>query len=346
MNAGQAPRGYSVILITGGTGYIGSHTFVALAQAGYNALILDNQSNSHPAVLDRLEHICGVRPEFIKGDIRDGALLDEIFRQYPISAVVHFAGLKAVGESVSNPLEYYSTNVNGSLSLLDAMRRASINTFIFSSSASVYGEATSMPIKEDAPRSATSPYGRSKLMVEDILEDLFHAEPGWNIGRLRYFNPVGAHESGLMGEDPSEIPSNLMPYLTQVAIGRREKLSVFGSDYSTADGTGVRDFIHVMDLAEGHVSALDYLLKSGGLLTANLGTGRGYSVLELMKAVEVASARSIPFEMVDRRPGDIAECWSDPSYAERILGWKATRGLEQMCEDNWRWQQHNPDGYR
>lgn len=335
-----------MILVTGGTGYIGSHTCVALAQAGFDTLILDNLCNSHPAVLDRLEHICGTRPNFIQGDVRDSALLDSIFKQYPITAVIHFAGLKAVGESVNKPLEYYANNIDGTLSVLAAMHRAALKTFIFSSSATVYGDPTGVPIKEDAPRSATNPYGRSKLMVEDILDDLHRAESDWNIARLRYFNPVGAHESGQIGEDPQGIPNNLMPFVNQVAIGRREKLAIFGADYPTVDGTGVRDYIHVMDLAEGHVAALNYLMKSVGLLTANLGTGRGYSVLEMVKAFEVASARAVQFEVVSRRPGDIAVCWSDPSYAGQVLGWKAQRGLEQMCADSWRWQQQNPEGYR
>lgn len=335
-----------MILVTGGTGYIGSHTCVALAQAGFDSLILDNLCNSNPAVLDRIERICGTRPNFIQGDVRDSALLDSIFKQYPITAVIHFAGLKAVGESVNKPLEYYANNINGTLSVLAAMHRAALKTFIFSSSATVYGDPDKVPIKEDAPRSATNPYGRSKLMAEDILVDLHRAEPDWNIARLRYFNPVGAHESGLIGEDPHGIPNNLMPFINQVAIGRREKLAIFGADYPTVDGTGVRDYIHVMDLAEGHVAALNYLMKLGGLLTANLGTGRGYSVLEMVKAFEVACARAVQFEVASRRPGDIAECWSDPAYAEQVLGWKARRGLEQMCADSWRWQQQNPEGYK
>lgn len=335
-----------MILVTGGAGFIGSHTCVALAQAGYPTLILDNLSNSRFGVLDRLESICGIRPQFIKGDVRDNVMLDDIFERYNIAAVIHFAGLKAVGESVAKPLNYYDNNVYGTLNLLAAMRRAGVKTFIFSSSATVYGDPASVPIKEDATRSATNPYGRSKLMVEDILADLSYAEPDWSIARLRYFNPVGAHEGGMIGEDPQGMPNNLMPFITQVAIGRREKLLVFGDDYPTMDGTGMRDYIHVMDLAEGHVAALKYCQQSGGLFTTNLGTGQGYSVLQIVKAFEVASQRPVPCEIVARRPGDIAKCWADPSYAEKTLGWKAQRGLDQMCLDSWRWQQQNPDGYK
>lgn len=335
-----------MILVTGGAGFIGSHTCAALAQVGYPTLILDNLSNSRPSVLDRLESICGMRPQFIKGDIRDTTILDGIFKRYNIAAVIHFAGLKAVGESVAKPLDYYDNNVHGTLNLLAAMRHAGVKTFIFSSSATVYGDPASVPIKEDATRSATNPYGRSKLMVEDILADLSYAEPDWSIARLRYFNPVGAHESGMIGEDPQGIPNNLMPFITQVAIGRREKLLVFGDDYHTTDGTGMRDYIHVMDLAEGHVAALKYCQQSGGLFTTNLGTGQGYSVLQMVRAFEVASQRPVPFEIVARRPGDIAKCWADPGYAEKTLGWKAQRGLDQMCLDSWHWQQQNPDGYK
>lgn len=335
-----------MILVTGGAGFIGSHTCAALAQAGYPTLILDNLSNSRPSVLDRLESICGMRPQFIKGDVRDTTMLGGIFKRYNIAAVIHFAGLKAVGESVAKPLDYYDNNVHGTLNLLAAMRHAGVKTFIFSSSATVYGDPASVPIKEDATRSATNPYGRSKLMVEDILADLSYAEPDWGIARLRYFNPVGAHESGMIGEDPQGIPNNLMPFITQVAIGRREKLLVFGDDYPTTDGTGMRDYIHVMDLAEGHVAALKYCQQSGGLFTTNLGTGQGYSVLQMVRAFEVASQRPVPFEIVARRPGDIAKCWADPGYAEKTLGWKAQRGLDQMCVDSWHWQQQNPDGYK
>lgn len=335
-----------MILVTGGTGFIGSHTCVVLAQAGYPTLILDNLSNSQPSMLDRLGSICRIRPQFIKGDVRDNVALGGIFKRYNITAVIHFAGLKAVGESVAKPLDYYDNNVQGTLNLLAAMRCAGVKTFIFSSSATIYGDPASVPIKEDAARLATNPYGRSKLMVEDILADLHHAEPDLNIARLRYFNPVGAHESGMIGEDPQGLPNNLMPFITQVAIGRREKLFVFGDDYPTPDGTGIRDYIHVMDLAEGHLAALEYCQQSGGLFTANFGTGQGYSVLQMVEAFEAASQRPVPCEIVTRRPGDIATSWADPTYAEKTLGWKARRGLDQMCVDSWRWQQQNPDGYK
>lgn len=335
-----------MILVTGGTGYIGSHTCVALAHAGYEILILDNLCNSDSAVLSRLEVLCGSQPNFIKGDVRDRALLQDIFARFPITAVIHFAALKAVGESVRKPIEYYENNIQGTLSLLASMRTAGIKTLIFSSSATVYGDPASVPIKEDAPRSATNPYGRSKLIIEDILEDLVRAERHWNIARLRYFNPVGAHESGLIGEEPQGVPNNLMPYISQVAVGRREMLSVFGGDYPTPDGTGVRDYIHVMDLAEGHVAALKYCEQTGGMLTTNLGTGQGYSVLEMIEAFQTASGKPIPYKIVERRPGDIAECWADPTYAKATLSWSAKRGLTEMCTDTWRWQQQNPNGYK
>lgn len=337
-----------MILVTGGTGYIGSHTCVALAQAGHELLILDNLRNSHADVIDRLEIICGKRPGFIKGDVRDAVLLDEIFASHPITAVMNFAGLKAVGESVDRPLEYYDNNVHGTLQLLAAMARSGCKTFVFSSSATVYGDAASVPIREDSPRSATNPYGRSKLIIEDILADLYLAEPNWRIARLRYFNPVGAHESGLIGEDPQGVPNNLMPFVAQVAVGKREFLNVWGNDYPTPDGTGVRDYIHVVDLAEGHLAALNYLNMpgaeragepTGNLLTVNLGTGQGYSVLDMVKAFEAASGRPIPYKIAARRAGDIAQCWADSSLAYRLLGWKARRGLEQMCIDAWRWQE-------
>ncbi|MEK7875577.1 MAG: UDP-glucose 4-epimerase GalE [Pseudomonadota bacterium] len=327
-----------MILVTGGAGYIGSHTCVALAQAARDIVILDNLSNSQESVLDRLEILCGKRPQLIQGDVRDAALLDRIFAGYPIRAVIHFAGLKAVGESVEKPLEYYDNNVRGTLELLAAMRRSGVKTLVFSSSATVYGDPASVPIREEFPRSATNPYGRSKVIIEDILADLYHAEPDWRIARLRYFNPVGAHESGLIGEDPQDIPNNLMPYIAQVATGQREFLNVFGNDYPTPDGTGIRDYLHVMDLAEGHVAALNYLNEKGGLLTVNLGTGQGCSVLEVIKAFEQASGRLVPCRFAPRRPGDIAQCWADPTRASQLLGWKATRGLDTMCADAWRWQ--------
>jgi UDP-glucose 4-epimerase len=329
-----------MILVTGGTGYIGSHTCVALAQADYNILILDNLSNSHADVVDRIQKLSGKQPCFIQGDVRDAALLDRIFAEHLISAVIHFAGLKAVGESVDKPLEYYDNNVHGTLRLLAAMRRANVKTFAFSSSATVYGDPSSVPIREDFPRSATNPYGRSKLFIEDILADLHRAEPDWRIARLRYFNPVGAHESGLIGEEPHGIPNNLMPFVTQVAVCKREFLNIWGNDYPTSDGTGVRDYIHVLDLAEGHVAALNYLgTHPSAFITVNLGTGQGYSVLEVVKAFEKASGHPIPYKIAPRRVGDIAQCWADPSLAHELLGWKATRGLDQMCADAWRWQQ-------
>lgn len=332
-----------MILVTGGAGYIGSHTFLALSQAGYQPIILDNFCNSRQGVLARLAELSGVLPEFILGDVRDTKLLDEIFKKYPVKSVIHFAGLKAVGESVDKPLEYYDNNVQGTLSLLDAMRRANVKSLIFSSSATVYGDPSAVPISESFPCSATNPYGRSKLMVEEILADLFLAEPDWNLVRLRYFNPVGAHPSGKIGEDPQGVPNNLLPFVSQVAIGKREFLPIFGNDYPTPDGTGVRDYIHVMDLAEGHVAALKYCEKNGGMLTANLGTGQGYSVLEMIAAFEKASGQQIQYKIVARRPGDIAECWADPAHAAKVLGWSAKRGIVEMCADSWRWQKFSKE---
>ena len=333
-----------LILVTGGTGYIGSHTCVALINAGYHVIILDNLSNSSANVLKRLNQIAGQTPHFIQGDIRDRALLDKVFADNRIAAVIHFAGLKSVGESVAKPIEYYDNNVRGTIELLSAMEAAKVRTFVFSSSATVYGDPKSVPIREDFSRSATNPYGRSKVIVEDILEDMHRSNPEWNIARLRYFNPVGAHPSGLIGEDPKGIPNNLMPYISQVAVGRRERLRIYGNDYPTPDGTGVRDYIHVMDLAEGHVFALRFCQDKGGMLTVNLGTGEGSSVLQVIHAFEKASSRPIPYEIVARRAGDIAQCWADPSLAFTKLGWKATRGLAEMCEDSWRWQNNNPEG--
>ena len=333
------------ILLTGGAGFIASHTFIALVEAGYTPVILDNLCNSNPKVLERLERITGVTPLFIKADIRDATALDAAFAAHAIDAVLHFAGLKAVGESVEKPLEYYDNNVRGTLELLAAMRRAKVKTLVFSSSATVYGDPATTPIHEDFPLSATNPYGRSKLMIEEILGDLFKAEPDWNIARLRYFNPAGAHESGLIGEDPQGIPNNLMPYIAQVAVGRREKLQVFGGDYPTPDGTGVRDFIHVMDLAEGHVAALKYFDGAQGLVTVNLGTGKGVSVLQMIAAFEQACGKKIAYQIGPRRPGDIAECWADPALARSMFGWSASRTLSDMTRDGWRWQSMNPTGY-
>ncbi|MCB1967244.1 MAG: UDP-glucose 4-epimerase GalE [Candidatus Accumulibacter sp.] len=327
------------ILVTGGSGYIGSHACVALRAAGHSVTVVDNLANSRPEVLDRVARITGERPVFYEGDVRDRTLLRRIFAASPIDAVIHFAGLKAVGESVAQPLSYYDCNVGGAITLCEAMAESAVKTLIFSSSATVYGDPASVPIREDFPRSATNPYGASKLMIEDILADVAQADPAWRIGRLRYFNPVGAHASGLIGEEPNGVPNNLLPYVAQVAAGKRQRLSVFGNDYPTPDGTGVRDYIHVMDLVEGHLSALDYLLAKGGMLTVNLGTGCGYSVLDMVRAFEVASKRPIPFAVEPRRPGDIAACFADPALARQLLGWQARRGIEEMCSDAWRWQQ-------
>ncbi|GKS85203.1 UDP-glucose 4-epimerase GalE [Acidovorax sp. SUPP1855] len=328
-----------MILVTGGAGFIGSHTCVALAAAGIPYLILDNFGNSRRSVLDRLARITGATPECIEGDVRDEALLARIFAEHPIEAVVHFAALKAVGESVRQPLAYYDNNVAGTVVLLRAMQKAGVRSLVFSSSATVYGEPASVPIREDFPLSATNPYGWTKLMMEQVLADVDAAEPGqWRIARLRYFNPVGAHESGLIGEDPQDVPNNLLPYVAQVAVGMRESLSVYGDDYPTPDGTGVRDYIHVCDLADGHVAALRYLREHPGLLTVNLGTGRPVSVLEMVRGFERASGRPVPYRVVARRPGDVAQCWADPALAEQLLGWKAHHGLDRMCADAWRWQ--------
>lgn len=333
------------VLVTGGAGYIGSHACVALIEAGYEVVVLDNLCNSSVVALERLREICGIAPVFIQGDIRDRDCLDRIFQTHTITSVLHFAGLKAVGESVDKPLEYYDNNVAGSLVLLAAMQHAGVRNMVFSSSATVYGDPVSVPIREDFSLAPTSPYGRTKHMVEDILADWHGANPDWSIGRLRYFNPVGAHASGRIGEHPQGIPNNLMPFVAQVAVGHREKLFVFGNDYATVDGTGVRDYIHVMDLVEGHVVALDYICRQRGLHTINLGTGNGVSVLEMVSAFERASGRAVPYEIVARRPGDIATCWADPSLAQELLQWKASRSLVQMCEDAWRWQEANPGGY-
>lgn len=327
------------ILVTGGAGYIGSHTCVELLAAGYNLVIIDNYSNSKPAVLDRIEKIAGTRPAFMEVDIRDRGALRDVFRQHAIDAVIHFAGLKAVGESVAQPLRYYDNNISGSVALFEVMAESGVKTLVFSSSATVYGDPKSVPIREDFPLSATNPYGRSKLMLEDILRDLSRSDENWKISLLRYFNPVGAHESGIIGEDPNGIPNNLMPYITQVAIGKLQQLSVYGDDYPTPDGTGVRDYIHVVDLARGHLAALKALEKSNGVMTVNLGTGQGYSVLDVVHAFEKASNRPVPYKIVARRPGDVAQCYADPSLAAELLGWRAERGLDDMCRDSWRWQQ-------
>jgi len=333
------------VLVTGGMGYIGSHTCIQMIHAGMTPVILDNLYNSKSTVLDRIEKVAGVKPKFVEGDIRNKALMVELLTENSIDAVIHFAGLKAVGESVQKPLEYYDNNVNGTLVLVSAMREAGVKSLVFSSSATVYGDPASVPITEDFPTSATNPYGRSKLMVEECLTDFQKANPDWSITLLRYFNPVGSHPSGELGEDPQGIPNNLMPFVSQVAVGRREFLSVFGSDYPTKDGTGVRDYIHVMDLADGHIAALQKAGNKAGLHIYNLGTGIGYSVLDMVKAFELASNKQVPYKLVDRRPGDIAECWADPAKAEQELGWKASRTLEEMTQDTWRWQSNNPQGY-
>lgn len=333
------------VLVTGGMGYIGSHTCIQMIEAGMTPVILDNLYNSKASVLERVEKVSGVKPVFVEGDIRNKDLLVSTMQQHGIEAVIHFAGLKAVGESVQKPLEYYDNNVNGTLVLVAAMREAGVKSLVFSSSATVYGDPASVPITEDFPTSATNPYGRSKLMVEECLTDFQKANPDWSITLLRYFNPVGSHPSGELGEDPQGIPNNLMPFVSQVAVGRREFLSVFGSDYPTKDGTGVRDYIHVMDLADGHVAALNRVGQQAGLHIYNLGTGNGYSVLDMVKAFEKACGKPVPYKLVERRPGDIAECWADPSKAQNDLGWKAVRTLDEMTQDTWRWQSHNPQGY-
>lgn len=334
------------VLVTGGMGYIGSHTCIQMIEAGIEPIILDNLGNSKVAVLDRIEALTQVRPVFYQGDIRDEAFLDNIFSEHSISSVIHFAGLKAVGESVAKPLEYYDNNVNGSLVLARSMRKANVKSIVFSSSATVYGDPAIVPITENSPTGATTnPYGRSKYMVEECFSDLFDAENDWSITLLRYFNPVGAHPSGTMGEDPQGIPNNLMPFIAQVAVGRRESLSVFGNDYPTPDGTGVRDYIHVMDLADGHIAALKAVGEKSGLHIYNLGTGKGSSVLEMVDAFAQASGKAVPYTLCPRRVGDIAECWASTEKAEKELGWKATRNVMEMSADTWRWQSNNPKGY-
>ncbi|WP_298012628.1 UDP-glucose 4-epimerase GalE [uncultured Castellaniella sp.] len=334
------------LLITGGAGYIGSHTVLEFLSTGQDVLVLDNLSNSSRESLARVAALTGRTPGFVQGDVRDRALLDRLFEQHAISGVVHFAGLKAVGESVRDPLRYYDNNVGGTLTLCRAMAAAGVHRLVFSSSATVYGDPTVMPITEDCPTGRpANPYGRSKLMVEQLLQDLAAADPRWSIALLRYFNPVGAHASGRIGEDPHGIPNNLLPYISQVAVGRLERVSVFGHDYPTPDGTGVRDYIHVVDLALGHLAALSYLRRHPGAHVWNLGTGAGYSVLDMIRAFETACGRPIPYALAPRRPGDVAACWSDPAKARRDLGWQAQRGLEQMMADTWRWQSGNPDGY-
>lgn len=334
------------ILVTGGAGYIGSHTCVRLLELGYEVVVLDNFSNSSAEAVRRVEDIARREVVLVEGDINDAALLDRLFQTHKVDAVIHFAGLKAVGESVAQPLMYYRNNVSGTVVLCEAMQRAGVKNMVFSSSATVYGDPATVPIREDFPTSATNPYGRSKLMIEEMLGDLYVADDSWNIALLRYFNPVGAHSSGRIGEDPADIPNNLMPYIAQVAVGRREHLNVFGSDYPTPDGTGVRDYIHVMDLAEGHVKALEWLDRDLGIKAFNLGTGKGYSVLDMLHAFEKACGHKLPYVLTDRRPGDVACCYADPSLAAEELGWRAELSLEAMCADAWRWQSNNPKGYR
>ncbi|GLP96941.1 UDP-glucose 4-epimerase GalE [Paraferrimonas sedimenticola] len=333
------------ILVTGGAGYIGSHTLVELLDINRDVVVLDNLCNASPEALKRVEQITGKPVTFIEGDVRDRAVLDDIFGQYNIDSVIHFAGLKAVGESVAQPVRYYQNNVAGTLVLCEAMAQANCFNLVFSSSATVYGNPTELPLTENSPTGATNPYGQSKLMVELMLRDLAKSDERWNIALLRYFNPVGAHHSGLIGEDPNDIPNNLMPYITQVAVGKLEKLSVFGDDYDTKDGTGVRDYIHVVDLALGHLKALDKLEQNPGLVTYNLGTGNGYSVLEMVAAFEKASGRDVPYQIGPRRPGDIAACYAQVTLAEQELGWTAQKSLDDMTQDSWRWQSQNPKGY-
>ena len=343
MTSTPAPK----ILLTGATGYIASHTWLAMQAAGYAVVGVDDFSNSSPEVLNRLAKLSGQAPEFERANVCDAAAMDAVFQRHgPIAAVVHFAAFKAVGESTTMPLAYYRNNIGGLINVCETMRRHGCSRIVFSSSATVYGAPESLPLREDAPVSATNPYGQTKLMGETILRDLGAADPDWQTACLRYFNPVGAHESGLIGEDPRGIPNNLMPYVAQVAVGRRAELAVFGDDYDTVDGTGVRDYIHVVDLAEGHVAALRFLLNGRESLTVNLGTGRGYSVLEVVRAYEAASGRPVPYRIAPRRPGDIAACYADPALAQRTLGWQARHDLRRMCEDSWRWQQMNPNGFQ
>jgi UDP-glucose 4-epimerase len=333
------------ILVTGGAGYIGSHTCVELLNAGNEIIVVDNFSNSKPESLKRVKEITGKEFSFYEVDLLDRQALAKVFEENEIDAVIHFAGLKAVGESVSIPLHYYHNNITGTLMLCQVMQEFNVKNLVFSSSATVYGMPEKMPISEDFPLSTTNPYGSTKLMIEQILKDLYVADNSWSIALLRYFNPIGAHESGRIGEDPNGIPNNLMPYITQVSVGKLKELQVFGNDYSTVDGTGVRDYIHVVDLAMGHLKALEKVLKTNGVDAYNLGTGSGYSVLQLVSAFEKASGNKVPYKIVDRRPGDVAVCYADPAKASIELGWEAKRGIEEMCLDSWRWQEKNPQGY-
>jgi len=334
------------VLVTGGAGYIGSHTCIALHEAGFDFVVFDNLCNSSKKSLSAVEKIIGKSIDFVQGDIRDEKALSDVFEKYDIDSVIHFAGLKAVGESVSNPLDYYDNNINGTIVLCNVMKKYGCKKIVFSSSATVYGDPHTTPIHENFPLSATNPYGRTKLFIEEILRDVYISDESFKIVLLRYFNPVGAHQSGTIGEDPNGIPNNLMPFISQTAVGKREYLSVFGGDYDTHDGTGVRDYIHVVDLSLGHVKALQKIDSIDTVLTVNLGTGNGYSVLDMVKAFEKASGKKVAYKIVDRRPGDIAKCFADPSYAKEVLGWEASRGIKQMCEDSWRWQSNNPDGFK
>lgn len=333
------------ILVTGGTGYIGSHTVIQLQEAGYDVIIVDNFSNSKPEVLNRIEKLSGVRPVFYEVDLLDRKRLEMVFKEHKLDAVIHFAGLKAVGESVSVPLKYYHNNITGTLVLCELMEKYKVSNMVFSSSATVYGLGNSSPLTEDLPLSTTNPYGTTKLMIENILKDVVVANPNWSIALLRYFNPIGAHISGTIGEDPNDVPNNLMPYITQVAIGKRDMLSIFGNDYETHDGTGVRDYIHVEDLASGHLKALEKVINSVGIDAYNLGTGVGYSVLDVVEAFKAVSEVDIPYVITDRRSGDIGECYANAEKAYNELGWKACKELMEMCADSWRWQKNNPNGY-
>ncbi len=334
------------ILVTGGAGYIGSHTLVELSNNGYDFIVYDNLSNSYLKAIKKVEQIIKKPIIFEQGDIRDKKTLKTVFSRYNIGSIIHFAGLKAVGESVLKPLKYFDNNISGTISLLEVMKDFNCKTIVFSSSATVYGDPATTPIKENFPTGATTnPYGRSKYFIEEILKDLYKSDNTWNIAILRYFNPVGAHESGLIGEDPNGIPNNLMPFISQVAIRKREFLNIFGNDYDTIDGTGIRDYIHVVDLAKAHAKAIEYLQKNKGLLITNIGTGKGYSVLEVVKAYEKASGKNIPYKIAPRRAGDIAKCFADPTLAKQLLNWKAEKDIEQMCKDSWNWQSKNPNGY-
>lgn len=342
--AGQT-NAKGTILVTGGAGFIGSHTCVELLNVGYGVVVIDNLVNSNAQALKRVEQITGKSLAFYEADVRDETALARIFDEHAITGAIHFAALKSVGESVAKPIEYYRNNMYSLLVLLDTMRARNVKKFVFSSSATVYGVPKSVPIDESFPLSATNPYGQSKLIAEQVLRDLEISDAAWRIATLRYFNPVGAHESGLIGEDPAGVPNNLMPYVAQVAVGKLERLRIFGSDYATHDGTGVRDYIHVVDLARGHIKALDALESLDSSFVVNLGTGTGYSVLDVVKAFETASGKPVPYELVARRPGDIAECFADPAAAAKLLGWQAEHGIERMCADHWRWQSQNPKGF-